>query len=51
MGTRKNFLEIYTQLGHVPSSRFASPGLDLKNDFISSIIMKYMKFSLRMVYV
>jgi hypothetical protein len=25
MGTQKNFFEIYTQFGHAPSKRFASP--------------------------
>jgi hypothetical protein len=50
MGRRKNFFEIYIQLGQAPSSRFPSPGFDLKNDFFPSIIMTYTKFSLRMVY-
>jgi len=27
MVTIKNFFEIYTQFGHAPSKRFASPGL------------------------
>jgi len=27
MGMGENFLEIYTQFGHEPSKRFASPGL------------------------
>ena len=27
MGTRKDFLLIYTQFGHAPSKRFTSPGL------------------------
>jgi hypothetical protein len=50
MRTRKNFFEIYIQLGQALSSRFPSPGLDHKNDLFPSVIMKYTKFSLRMVY-
>jgi len=39
MGTQKNFFDIYTQFGHAPSKRCASPVLEKAEKYISVAVV------------